>query len=237
MKSAAEGPGDQGLATREKGYLAYFEICQKIKDEKWKVDNQYPKNLGPHAYDGKQWVGYDDVDTFRMKADFILQNGLGGAMVWTLDNDDFRGSCNGQQSPLITALKEALFNPSASKKQFDLSSALQVQPSSSVDKPVRAVSRTDSNVRKQINSRRPTFGFSNGGPSSTSLSTTLSTTTTRATTTTTTTTTTTEPPPKEENTTSEPEFTTPDPGVDFKCEDEGFFKVINQDLFSIIRTN
>ena len=188
------------------------------------MDNQYPKNLGPHAYDGKQWVGYDDVETFKMKADFIIQNGLGGAMVWTLDNDDFRGSCNGQQSPLISALKEALFNPSASKKQFDVNSALQVQPSSSVDKPVRAISRSD-NVRKQINSRRPTFGFSNSGPSSTSLSTTLSTTTTRATTTTTTTTTTTEPPPKEENTTSEPEFTTPDPGVDFKCEDEGFFKV------------
>ena len=188
------------------------------------MDNQYPKNLGPHAYDGKQWVGYDDVETFKMKADFIIQNGLGGAMVWTLDNDDFRGSCNGQQSPLISALKEALFNPSASKKQFDVNSALQVQPSSSVDKPVRAISRSD-NVRKQINSRRPTFGFSNSGPSSTSLSTTLSTTTTRATTTTTTTTTTTELPPKEENTTSEPEFTTPDPGVDFKCEDEGFFKV------------
>lgn len=191
--------------------MAYFEICQKIKDEKWKVDNQYPKNLGPHAFNDKQWVGYDDVDTFKMKADFIIQNGLGGAMVWTLDNDDFRGLCNGQQSPLITSLKESLFNLQSKKQQ---SSEVAIQPSSSVDKPVRTVSRSDT-LRKQTNSRRPSFSFSNG-QSSSSLSTTLSTT---PSTTTTTTTTTTEPPT--EVTSSEPEFTTPDPGVEFKCEDEG----------------
>ena len=78
MKSPAEGPGDQGLATREKGYLAYFEICQKIKDENWKVDGGlHPKNLGPHAFHDKQWVAYDDIDTFKNKADFIIQNNLG----------------------------------------------------------------------------------------------------------------------------------------------------------------
>lgn len=30
-------------------------------------------------------------------------------MFWSLDNDDFRGICNGEQYPLIEAGKKALF--------------------------------------------------------------------------------------------------------------------------------
>ena len=37
-----------------------------------------------------------------------MKEGLGGGMVWTLDNDDFRGKCYGEQSPLVTTLKSAL---------------------------------------------------------------------------------------------------------------------------------
>lgn len=37
-----------------------------------------------------------------------MREGLGGGMVWTLDNDDFRGKCYGEQSPLVNTLKSAL---------------------------------------------------------------------------------------------------------------------------------
>lgn len=33
-------------------------------------------------------------------------------MFWTLDSDDFRGLCNGQEYPLIEAAKAALIIPS-----------------------------------------------------------------------------------------------------------------------------
>jgi hypothetical protein len=37
---------------------------------------------GPYAFGGRQWVGYDDVDTIKKKSDFIVDNGYAGAAVW-----------------------------------------------------------------------------------------------------------------------------------------------------------
>lgn len=39
----------------------------------------------------------------------MREHGLGGIMYWSLDNDDFRGICNGEQYPLVEAGKKALF--------------------------------------------------------------------------------------------------------------------------------
>lgn len=102
-------PGDQGDATREKGYLAYYEICQALKEEdsEWTVVQPNSDALGPYAYNGNQWVGYDDEDIVRKKSKFVVEHKLGGIMFWSIDNDDFRGLCNGKAYPLIEAAKEA----------------------------------------------------------------------------------------------------------------------------------
>jgi chitinase len=34
---------------------------------------------------GKQWVSYDDADTFKQKRTFQDQLGLGGALIWASD--------------------------------------------------------------------------------------------------------------------------------------------------------
>ncbi|XP_066255919.1 uncharacterized protein [Euwallacea similis] len=108
--SPADGPGDMGEATRENGYLAYYEICDYVKNQDWEVEEPNPKAMGPIAFKGNQWVGYDDQNVVKMKAEYVVENGLGGIMFWAIDNDDFRGNCHGKPYPLIEAGKEAMLN-------------------------------------------------------------------------------------------------------------------------------
>ncbi|KAH9365375.1 hypothetical protein HPB48_011413 [Haemaphysalis longicornis] len=108
LEAPAQGPGEPGNSTREKGYLAYYEICQNVNERGWDLGRPEPKRMGPYAFKDDQWVGFDDEQMIREKARYILSKRLAGAMVWTVDNDDFRGQCGGEQSPLITALRKAL---------------------------------------------------------------------------------------------------------------------------------
>ena len=98
--AAAKGVGAKGRCTDAAGMLAYFEIKEMIDAGKLKTswdDNA----LVPYAYDAssKLWVSYDDERSFAKKMDFIDEKGLGGAMFWALDTDDFRHGY-----PLISAV-------------------------------------------------------------------------------------------------------------------------------------
>lgn len=68
------------------------------------------KALGPYAFKENQWVGYDDEAIARKKGEYVVANGLGGIMFWSIDNDDFRGTCHGRPYPIIEAAKEAMLN-------------------------------------------------------------------------------------------------------------------------------
>lgn len=61
----------------------------------------------PYLVQGDQWVGFDDERAIRNKMDWIKKNNFGGAMVWTLDMDDFTGSVCGNdvKYPLIGAMR------------------------------------------------------------------------------------------------------------------------------------
>lgn len=34
--------------------------------------------MGPVAFRGNQWVGYDDIEMVKKKAEYVAENGLGG---------------------------------------------------------------------------------------------------------------------------------------------------------------
>ncbi|XP_050330031.1 uncharacterized protein LOC126759340 [Bactrocera neohumeralis] len=218
----SEGPGEQGDATREKGYLAYYEICQNLKeDPEWTVVQPNPNAMGPYAYRRNQWVGYDDEAIVRKKAQYVVENGLGGIMFWAIDNDDFRGTCNGKPYPLIEAAKDAMLE--------GLGLGInEVAKPNSPKKPSRSRSRENSS------SKLNRIGGSSEGKGSASR-TTLSSGRRRIQSSTTTTTQAPETTIRLTNpegsslyiggrvTTPAPP-TTPDPGTDFKCEEEGFFQ-------------
>ena len=100
-----------GTYTREKGFLAYYEICEKLPvgTRVWNDEHKAPYMHFPGPWGGRQWIGYDDIDSLTYKVNWIKAQGFGGWMTWSLDLDDFTGNFCGQgEYPLIKQMVLAL---------------------------------------------------------------------------------------------------------------------------------
>ena len=105
----AIGGGKAGRYTGEAGFLSYYEICDFLHEENttlvWDNEQQVP-----FAYRGDQWVGFDDERSLRTKVKWLMTEGFGGIMVWSVDLDDFRGYCGTGKYPLLKAMTKELEN-------------------------------------------------------------------------------------------------------------------------------
>lgn len=100
------GPGAAGPITKSPGFLAYYEICQFLQGANI---TRLQEQQVPYAVKGNQWLGYDDVESVKTKVQFLKNLSLGGAMIWSIDMDDFSGKACGQGSyPLVHAVKGSL---------------------------------------------------------------------------------------------------------------------------------
>jgi len=108
LNSAALGRGDAGEFTRAGGFLAYYEICEKVQSEGWNVVRDPEGRHGPYAYKQDQWVGYDDISMIRQKSQYVKDNGFGGGMIWALDLDDFANQCGCENYPLLRTINRVL---------------------------------------------------------------------------------------------------------------------------------
>uniref|UniRef100_A0A8D0A7V9 chitinase n=1 Tax=Sander lucioperca TaxID=283035 RepID=A0A8D0A7V9_SANLU len=97
--ASTSGPASAGPYTREAGFWSYYEICTFLQGGSlhW-IDEQ----MVPYATKGNEWVGFDNRQSFEIKAQYVKDNKFGGAFVWALDLDDFTGQFCGQgKYPLI----------------------------------------------------------------------------------------------------------------------------------------
>jgi len=95
----------QGPYTRQPGIWGYNEICEKYMGEmdQWKISiDDHLK--APYAFSGRNWIGYEDVESIYYKAEYARNMGLGGAMVWSMETDDFKGKCHGEKYPLLRTI-------------------------------------------------------------------------------------------------------------------------------------
>lgn len=81
LNSPTYGGGEAGEATRARGFLAYYEICERIIKEKWNVVRDKKGQIGPYAFKKDQWVSFDDALMIRHKSEYVKAMNLGGAMV------------------------------------------------------------------------------------------------------------------------------------------------------------
>ena len=56
------------------------------------------------------WVGFDDRLSISLKAQYLIETGLGGAMFYSLDNDDYLKTCRRitEDFPLLRALNSEM---------------------------------------------------------------------------------------------------------------------------------
>ncbi|XP_063366348.1 acidic mammalian chitinase-like [Cydia amplana] len=96
------GAGAAGPYVAEAGIYSYLEICEDQKNypAEWNITEVE----GNYVYANKDlfWVGYDNPNTIKAKAQYAKTMGLGGIMYWAVDEDDFGGIC-GDKFPLISA--------------------------------------------------------------------------------------------------------------------------------------
>ncbi|CAL8130787.1 unnamed protein product [Orchesella dallaii] len=95
----------QGPYTKQAGIWGYNEICEKFQEEpgQWKISiNEHLK--APYAFNDRQWIGYEDVESIYYKAEYARNMDLGGAMVWSLETDDFKGKCHDEPYILLKTI-------------------------------------------------------------------------------------------------------------------------------------
>ena len=169
-------------------------------------------HLAPYAYWGRQWVGYDNVRSITLKAAYARAMGLGGAMLWSLETDDFANRCGGGRYPLLNAVKRVFAEeevpplplPGAGEEESSSTTSTR-RPSTSTTTtttttrrptttPTTTTTTTTTTERPTKTTPTTTTTTNSQRPSSTSTSTTYRPETEPTTTSTTTTTTTRRPP-------------------------------------------
>ncbi|CAI7624461.1 unnamed protein product [Penicillium pancosmium] len=105
-------PGPQGGCTGTAGILSYKEIKEKIVNAD--LSPVYDEEAGVYYLmygdGGGYWVSFDDAISFRAKIDLANKYGLGGLLIWAIDQDDdyyhaLRGVVGKDVVPLPTASK------------------------------------------------------------------------------------------------------------------------------------
>ncbi|XP_060080741.1 chitinase-3-like protein 1 [Ylistrum balloti] len=143
------GPGLPGQYTQKYGFLAFYEIC--MYGWNWMMNTEQSV---PFAWDGNQWVGYDDVESMTIKANYIVNSGLAGAMFW-LDYDDYDNVCGQGFFPLINSVKSVF--KSRSETLSTSSTSTTQRPTTTTQRPTTTTHRpTTTTHRPTTTTQRPT---------------------------------------------------------------------------------
>ncbi|TFY61110.1 hypothetical protein EVJ58_g4713 [Rhodofomes roseus] len=81
------GPADAGPCTHNAGTLSWAEIQGIISSNDLQPVLDEDAAVKYVVWDDRQWVSYDDDETFRLKLDY-LNAIVGGSFIWSVDQDD-----------------------------------------------------------------------------------------------------------------------------------------------------
>ncbi|XP_049284146.1 chitinase-like protein 3 [Anopheles funestus] len=109
------------------GFASYSEICWFRRYNIYVHQVYDVESCSPYMYSGSEWISYEDERSLECKAKFIKDHEFGGAMIFSLNTDDFGSYCAdnalygdgtaGQQAtfPLLRKVRSVLVETNANK--------------------------------------------------------------------------------------------------------------------------
>ncbi|XP_064543005.1 probable chitinase 10 isoform X2 [Drosophila montana] len=103
----SKGPGRQHDLSGQEGFMTYAEFCAQAAKWEKKYDKQAQV---PYAYKNGQWITYENGQSISAKMRLAKEQRLGGAMMWSIDADDFYGIC-GEHYGLLKVVLSIIGSP------------------------------------------------------------------------------------------------------------------------------
>uniref|UniRef100_A0A182IUW3 GH18 domain-containing protein n=1 Tax=Anopheles atroparvus TaxID=41427 RepID=A0A182IUW3_ANOAO len=75
------------------GFASYSEVCWFRRHNIYVHQVYDVDSCSPYLYASSEWISYDDERSLECKANYIKAQGLGGAMLFSLNTDDFGSYC------------------------------------------------------------------------------------------------------------------------------------------------
>lgn len=115
MKASDDTSGlpRMGNDDNDMSYTNIMTLYAKPGVKKWHEAAKTPylsskTPLGPQKCN---FISYEDEQSIAEKALYVKQNGLGGAIAWTIDQGYLPNAPEGQRAPLMKALKDGFLSP------------------------------------------------------------------------------------------------------------------------------
>lgn len=108
----------------------------------------------------KNWISYDDSESLALKSQFVKDLALAGAMVWSIETDDFLGVCGKGKFPLLTVINSIIRNGGAEGETTTISSTSSTTQSAEFECPADGIFRDPNDCSKfYLCSGENKFGF------------------------------------------------------------------------------
>ena len=110
----------------------------------------------PYTFKDRQWIGYEDEDSLKIKMDWIRSRGYAGAMTWAIDMDDFRNLCGRGPHSMMRVIYENMkdYNVPMPPPIPTTTQKVWWQPSSTTEGTTRTKTTRDPNVTSKPVDRR-----------------------------------------------------------------------------------
>ncbi|XP_037501634.1 chitinase-3-like protein 1 [Rhipicephalus sanguineus] len=96
--------GQPGNYTKQQGFLSSFEVCDQLQSG-WQQGRSSHDSC-PYLKNDDDYVAYEDEESVRKKASMIIGRKFRGAVVTSVDLDDYNSKCAGK-SNLVKVLRSS----------------------------------------------------------------------------------------------------------------------------------